>query len=75
MPKSKKTSHLKLSDNPLGNRTKSFKNTLKTIYYFLFFFLDKLLRRNLYLAKYARANDLQHHLGKFIYPLFHRMLN
>jgi hypothetical protein len=26
------------------------------------------------LAKYARANDLQHHLGKFFYPLFHRML-
>jgi hypothetical protein len=26
------------------------------------------------LAKYARANDLQHHLGKFLYPLFHRML-
>jgi len=38
MPKSKKTSHLKLPDNPLGNRTKSFKNTLKTIYYFLFSF-------------------------------------
>ena len=75
MPKSKKTSHLKLPDNPLGNRTKSFKNTLQTIYYFLFFFLDNILRRNLYLAKYARANDLQHHLGKFIYPLFHRMLN
>jgi hypothetical protein len=75
MPKSKKTSHLKLPDNPLGKRTKSFKNTLKTIYYFLFFFLDNILRRNLYLAKYARANDLQHHLGKFIYPLFHRMLN
>jgi len=32
----------------------------------MFFFLDNILRRNLYLAKYARANDLQHHLGKVI---------
>jgi hypothetical protein len=75
MPKSKKTSHLKLPDNPLGNRTKSFKKHFKNYILFPFFFLDNILRRNLYLAKYARANDLQHHLGKFIYPLFHRMLN
>jgi hypothetical protein len=36
MPKSKKTSHLKLPDNPLGNRKKRIKTHLKL--YIIYFF-------------------------------------
>jgi len=62
MPKSKKTRSLKVPDDPLGNTclVKQLINFISSI-----IIADSILRRNLYMSKYAKANDLQHHLGKF----------
>lgn len=63
--KRKKTHDLKLAADPLGRSsfTPPYTHPVISIYLFLFV-LDDILRKNLFLSKYARSADQLKQLGK-----------
>jgi hypothetical protein len=64
--KTKSSHNLKRQGDPLGNFKKlSSPPSIITPYFFTHFCLDEILKKNLYLSKYAKSHD-QPHLGNTI---------
>ncbi len=65
--KTKSSHNLKRQGDPLGNLKKlsSPPPSIITPYFFTIFCLDEILKKNLYLSKYAKSHD-QPHLGDTI---------